>query len=136
MGFNPRLAPYSLIQVMDNDVNAADEYFTIFRFPVAGRVLDAWTCNTENIATTTNTLALMLMQFSTAATPAVVGTLGSWAAGTTWVADTPRQMTMTSVGSTAQFTPGQYIRLYYDEATTGLWTEMSIQIDYVLGYDV
>lgn len=136
MGFNPRLAPYSLVQVMDNDAATASEYFTIFRFPVAGRVLDAWACDTAGIAATTNTLALMLMQFSTAAAPAVVGTLGSWAAGTTWVADTPRQMSMTSVGSTAQFTAGQYIRLYYAEVTTGLWTEMNIQIDYILGYDV
>ena len=135
MGFNPRLAPYSFIEVMEGDP-AADEIFTLFRFPVAGRVLDAWATNTTGIATSTNTLALLLLKYSSAATPVVQGTLGSWAAGTTWVEDVPRQMTTTSLGSTAQFVAGEWVRLTYDETSSGTWTEMGIQVDYILGYDV
>ena len=84
----------------------------------------------------TGPIALTLLQFSTAAVPLVVATLGSWVAGATWAVDVPRQMTLTSQGSTAQFSAGQWVRLSYVEATTGLWTEMGFQIDYVLGYDV
>ncbi len=135
MGFNPRLAPYSFIEQFDNDP-AADEIFSLFRFPVAGRVLDAYATNSTGIAASTDTVALLLLKYSSAATPAVQGTLGSWAAGTTWVEDVPRQMTMTSVGSTAQFVAGEWVRLNYDEETTGTWTEMGFQVDYVLGYDV
>ncbi len=135
MGFNPRLAPYSLTQVFDADPGA-DEVFHIFRFPVAGRVIDAYATNTAAIATATDTLALTLLQFSSAATPLVVSTIGSWVAGSTWAVDVPRQMALTSQGSTAQFSAGQWVRLNYDEATTGTWTEMGFQIDYVLGYDV
>ncbi len=135
MGFNPRLAPYSLMEVTQHNPGA-DEIMTLFRFPVAGRVLDAYATNSTGIATSTNTLALMLLKYSSAGTPVLQGTLGSWAAGTTWIEDIPRQMTMTSVGSTAQFVAGEWIRLDYDEESSGTWLEMGIQIDYVLGYDV
>ncbi len=97
MGFNPRLAPYSLTQVFDADPGA-DEVFHIFRFPVAGRVIDAYATNTAAIATATDTLALTLLQFSSAATPLVVSTIGSWVAGSTWAVDVPRQMALTSQG--------------------------------------
>lgn len=132
--FNPRLAPYSLTFVFAHDPGA-DEAFSIFRFPVAGKVLDAYATNTAAVATATNTLTLNLAKFSSAATPVVAGTLGSWAAGSTWAVDIPRQMTMTSFGSTALFAAGEWLRLNYDEATTGTWTEMGFQVDYVLGYD-
>lgn len=133
MGFNPRLAPYTLTEVFGHDP-AADEVFSIFRFPVAGEVLDAYATNTAAIATATNTLALFLVKFSSAATPVVQGTLGSWAAGSTWAADVPRQMTKTTFGSTALFTAGEWVRLSYDETSTGTWTELGFQMDYVLGY--
>jgi hypothetical protein len=68
MGFNPRLAPYTLNHVWTHDP-AADEAFSLFRFPVAGQVLDAYATNTAAIATATNTLALRLAKFSSAATP-------------------------------------------------------------------
>ena len=134
MGFNPRLAPYSLTYIFDADP-AADEIFTLFRFPVAGKVLGAYATNTAAIATATNTLALYLTKLSSAATPVLAGTLGSWAAGSTWAVDIPRNMTMTAFGSTALFAAGEWLRLSYDEATTGTWTEMGLQVDYVLGYD-
>lgn len=135
MGFNPRLAPYTIQQIFMADPGAS-EVFHIYRFPVAGRVIDAWATNAGAVATATNTLQLNLQQFSTAAVPLVVGTIGSWAAGSTWAADTPRQMSMTSHGSTACFATGQWLRLYYIEATTGTWTNLGFQFDYILGYDV
>lgn len=135
MGFNPRLAPFSVTEVFDADP-AADEIFTILRFPVAGRVIGAYATNTAAIATATNTLALYLEKYSSAATPVLQGSLGSWAAGSTWAVDIPRTMTMTSFGSTALFAAGEWVRLSYDETTTGTWTELGFQVDYVLGYDV
>jgi hypothetical protein len=134
MGFNPRLAPYTLNHVWTHDP-AADETFTLYRFPVQGRVIGAYATNTAAIATATNTLALQLAKYSSAATPVVQGTLGSWAAGSTWAVDVPRSMTMTSFGSTALFAAGEWLRLDYDETSTGTWTEMGFQVDYVLGYD-
>lgn len=134
MGFNPRLAPYTINHVWTHDP-AADEVFSLFRFPVAGKVLDAYATNTAAIATATNTLHMYLCKYSSDATPTNQGTLGSWAAGSTWAVDVPRQMTMTAFGSTALFTAGQWVRLHYDETTTGTWTEMGFQFDYVLGYE-
>lgn len=135
MGFNPRLAPYTYVHVWTHDP-AADEVFSLYRFPVAGRVLGGYATNTAAIATATNTLALYLAKYSSAATPVVQGTLGSWSAASTWAVDIPKTMTMTSFGSTALFAAGEWVRLAYDETSTGTWTEMGFQFDYVLGYDV
>lgn len=134
MGFNPRLAPYTLNMVWTHDPGA-DEIFSLFRFPEEGKVLDAYATNTAAIATATNTLALYLTKYSSAATPVLQGTLGSWAAGSTWAVDVPRRWTQTSLGSTALFAAGEWVRLSYDETSTGTWTEMGFQFDYVLGYD-
>lgn len=114
---------------------AADVTFHLMRFPTAGKVLAAYAANDAAIATATNTLALRLLKYSSAATPAVQGTLGSWAAGSTWAADVPRTMTMTALGSTALFAAGEHVYLNYDETATGTWTRLSLNIDYVLGYD-
>lgn len=134
MGFNPRLAPYSQSVVFAHDP-AADESFNILRFPVAGQVVGAYATNTAAIATATNTLALYLVKNSTAAANTIQGTLGSWAAGATWAADTTREMTMTSFGSTALFAAGEKVTLEYDETSTGTWTELGFQVDYILGYE-
>lgn len=135
MGFNPRLAPYTHSFVFAHDP-AADEIFTLFRFPTEGRVLNAYATNTAAIATATNTLALFLTKASSAAAYTAQGTLGSWAAGSTWAVDTTRTMTLTSFGSTALFSAGEKVGLHYDETSTGTWTEMGFQVDYILGYDV
>ena len=134
MGFNPRLAPYSQSFVFAHDP-AADERFTILRFPTAGQVIGAYATNTAAIATATNTLALYLVKLSTAAAEIVQGTLGSFAAGSTWAVDTQRSMTMTAFGSTALFAAGEKLSLFYDETSTGTWTELGFQVDYVLGYE-
>lgn len=134
MGFNPRLGPYSISEVFGHDP-AADEVFTVFKFPTAGQVLNSYATNTAAIATATNTLALYLVKASTAAANTVQGTLGSWAAGSTWAVDTTRAMTKTSFGSTALFAAGEKVLLSYDETTTGTWTELGWQLDYVLGYE-
>lgn len=134
MGFNPRLAPYSLSYVFTHDP-AADESFTLLEFPVAGQVVGAHATNTAAIATATNTLALRLVKNSTAAANTIQGTLGSWAAGATWAVDTTRDMTFTSFGSTALFAAGEKLTLEYDETSTGTWTELGFQVNYVLGYE-
>lgn len=134
MGFNPRLAPYSQSFVFAHDP-AADEVFTLLRFPAAGQVIGAYATNTAAIATATNTLALFLAKASTALANTVQGTLGSWAAGSTWAVDTTRAMTMAAFGSTALFAAGEKLLLKYDETSTGTWTEMGVQVDYILGYE-
>lgn len=128
------MAPYSLQAVFDADP-AADVTVELFRFPTQGKVLAAYATNDAAIATATNTLALYLAKFSSAATPVVQGTLGSFAAGSTWAADIPRTMTMAAFGSTALFASGEHVRLIYDETSTGTWTRLNLQVDYVLGYD-
>lgn len=132
--FNPRLAPYSLSFIFGHDP-AADESFNVYRFPVAGQVIGAYATNTAAIATATNTLALRLVKNSTALANTIQGTLGSWAAGSTWAVDTTRAMTLTSYGSTALFAAGEKVTLEYDETSTGTWTELGLQMDYVLGYE-
>lgn len=135
MGFNPRLAPYTYNRVWTHDP-AADEIFTLFRFPAAGEVLAAYATNTAAIHASgggTNNLALYLVKYSSATTPVVQGTLGSWSAAATWAVDVPRTMTITAFGSTAQFTAGEWVMLSYDETNLGTWTEMGFQFDYVLG---
>ena len=134
MGFNPRLAPHTLSFVFTHDP-AADESFTVFKFPTAGQVISAYATNSAPIATATNTLALRLVKNSTAAANTIQGTLGSWAAGSTWATDTTRAMTLTAFGSTALFAAGEKVTLEYDETSTGIWTEMGVQFDYVLGYE-
>src|SRR5688572_27257102 len=127
MGFNPRLAPYTINHVWTHDP-AADEVFSLFRFPVAGRVISAYATNTAAIATATNTLSLHLAKYSSAATPVAQGTLGSWTAASTWAVDVPRAMTMVAFGSTALFSAGEWLRLFYNETSTGTWTEMGFQV--------
>lgn len=135
MGFNPRLAPYTVSEVFCHDP-AADEVFSIFRFPSAGIVLNAYATNTATIVAGAGTnLALYLTKYSSAATPVVQGTLGSWTATAAWGVDVPRTMTKTSFGSTALFSSGEWVRLSYDEAGDALWTEMGFQVDYMLGYE-
>lgn len=137
MGFNPILAPKTFNHVWTHDP-AADETFTLFRFPVAGKVLGAYATNTAAVTASgsgTNYFHLYLAKYSSAATPVVQGTLGSWAAASTWSVDVPRTMTMTAFGSTALFAAGEWVRLVYDENDLGVWTEMGMQVDYVLGHD-
>lgn len=137
MGFNPRLAPMTKTFVFAHDP-AADEVFTLFRFPVAGQVISAYATNTDAIQASgsgTNNLALFLAKYSSATTPLVQGTLGSWSAAATWAVDVPRAMTLTSFGSTALFSAGEWLRLAYDETDLGTWTELGLQFDYILSHE-
>ena len=134
MGFNPRLAPYSFTFKVEADP-AADVTQQMFRFPTTGKYLTAWATNDAAIATVTNTVAVFLEKTSSAATPVLQGTLGSFAANATWAADIPRQAVKTAFGSTALFAANENIRFKYDEVTTGVLTRAVFQVDYVLGYD-
>lgn len=133
MGFNPRLAPYSINFKVEADP-AADVTQFLFRFPSEGKFLAAYAANDAAIATATNTVAVFLeKRNSTGATNQ--GTLASFAAGATWAADTPRTATKTAFGSTALFAAGETVYFKYDETSTGLLTRAVFQVDYVLGYD-
>lgn len=135
MGFNPRLAPRTINHVWTHDP-AADEVFSLFRFPAVGVVSAAYATNSASVVAGVGTnLAIYLVKYSSAATPAAQGTLGSWAASTAWGVDIPRTMTMTAFGSTALFAAGEWVRVSYDETATGTWTEMGFQFDYFLGDD-
>src|SRR5687768_10639065 len=114
MAFNPRLAPYSLTYLFAHDP-AADDRFVLLKFPAAGKVLAAYATNTAAIATATNTLSLHLAKCSSAHAETVQGTIGSWAAGSTWAVDTTRAMTMAAFGSTALFAAGEKLVLLYNE---------------------
>jgi hypothetical protein len=135
MGFNPRLGPYSLTYLFEGTTPGADEIFELYRFPVAGQFINAYATNSSAIATATNTLALFVTKSSSAATPVIQGTLASFAAGVDWVADITRTGTKTAFGSTALAVAGEHVKLEYDETSTGTWTEMGFQVDYVLGYE-
>lgn len=135
MGFNPRLAPQTVSHVWTHDP-AADEIFSLFRFPAVGVVQGAYATNSATIIAGAGTnLALYLTKYSNAATPVLQGTLGSWSASTAWGVDIPRSMTMTSFGSTALFAAGEWCNVSYDETGTATWTEMGFQVDYFLGDD-
>lgn len=133
MGFNPLLAPYTINGVWTHDP-AADEVFTLFRFPAAGLVHGAYATNTAAVHAEgggTNFIALYLEHYSSAATPVLLGTVGSWSSAT-WAVDVPRAMTMAAYGSTVLCSSGQWLRLKYDESDLGVWTEMGWQVDYAL----
>jgi hypothetical protein len=135
MGFNPIFAPYSVGHVFAADP-AADESFSILRFPAIGFVQSAYVTNTATVVAGAGTsLALRLTKYSNAATPVLQGTLGAWASSAAWGVDIPKAMTVTSFGSTALFAAGEWVRLDYDETATGTWTELGFQCTYVLGTD-
>ena len=53
MGFNPRLAPYSIItEIFDVDP-AADKIYSVFRFPTQGKFLNAFIASDVAVATVT-----------------------------------------------------------------------------------
>ena len=132
MAFTPRLAPYSTTFKVEADP-AADVTQVMFRFPVAGKFLAAYAANDAAIATATNTVAVFLEKRSTAGV--LQGTLASFAAGSTWAADTIRTATIPAFGSTALFAAGEQLWYKYDEVTTGVLTRAVFQVDYMLGYD-
>ena len=123
MGFNPRLAPYSVSTSFFDVDPAADKEYMWFRFPVTGKFLGAQGCSDAAIATATNMVAVYVTKYTGGTT--LAGTLASFAAGATWAADTMRTATVTSFGSTALFAAGEWVRLSYDETgCCGFWTEL------------
>ena len=132
MGFNPRLAPYSIAtEIFDVDP-AADKIYKVLRFPTQGKFINAYITNDAAVATATNTVAVFITKYSGTS---LQGTLASFAAGSTWAADVTRTGTKTALGSTALFAAGESIAISYDESTTGLLTDAFLQLDYILGYD-
>jgi hypothetical protein len=133
MGFNPKLAPYSVTLLGFNSDPAADKVYTWFRFPERGMFVGGFACNDAAIATATNMVACFLVKYATDGTTEQ-GTIGSVAETSTWAAGVPRAWTVTSFGSTAHFAQSECVMLKYDEITTGLLADATFQLDYVLGY--
>lgn len=133
MGFNPRLAPYSIAGEFFDVDPAADKEYQWFRFPVAGQFVGASGASDVAVATATNTVAAYITAYTGGTT--LAGTCASFAAGSTWAADVIRTATKTAFGSTHIFAAGDTLGLKYDETTSGLLTDATFQIDYVLGYE-
>jgi hypothetical protein len=133
MGFNPRLAPYSVTLFGFESDPAADKNFAWFKFPERGMVTGGFACNDANITGTTNMVGAYLYKYATDGTT-LQGTIGSVAEGASWAADVPRPWVITSFGSTAHFAQNEVVALVYDETTTALFNDSTFQLDYVLGY--
>lgn len=142
MGFNPRLAPYSVTyQINAFDVASATVDIDWFRFPFAGEILAAYAAVGTNIPTdTTTALTTLAIGKSAAGTGAYaaassrVVTAGSNGAST-W--DNTTQYTLTN-GDTAavQFDAGDWamIRRVFVH-TSGVVRQTSVQMDYVIGHE-
>jgi len=133
MGFNPKLAPYSVtIMAFDSDA-AGDKEYAWFRFPEPGMFVSGFGTNDANIAATSNTVAAYIVKYATDGTTEQ-GTVGSLAAGSSWAAGVPRPWVVTTFGSTAHFAQNEVVTLKYVEFTSGLCNDATFQLDYVIGY--
>ena len=142
MGFNPRLAPYTITFNQSNVFEVTDATVDMdwFRFPFAGEVLSAYAAVDTNIETDTatalTTVAIGKSAAGTGAYQAVSSrVVTANAAGSTW--DNLVQYTLSNSSSVAtmQFAAGDWamIRRIFIH-TTGGSRALSIQMDYVLGH--
>lgn len=144
MGFNPRLAPYSVSFFADNVFEVASATVDVdwFRFPFAGEVLSAYATVGVNIATdTTTALTTVAIAKSLAGTGAYqvaasrVVTAGANGAST-WDPTTQYTLTNNTTVASVQFAAGDWVMVrrvivHSSGATRG---PMVVQMDYVLGY--
>jgi len=133
MGFNPKLAPYSVNLFGFETDPAEDKVYTWFKFPEAGMFIGGFACNDAAIATATDMVAAFVVKYATDGTTEQ-GTLGSVAQTSTWAAGVPRTWSVTAFGSTAHFAQNECVMLKYDELTNGLCADATFQLDYVIGY--
>ena len=145
MGFNPRLAPYTVTFNQDNvfEVTNATVDMDWFRFPFAGQLLAAYAAVSGNIATdATTALTTVAIGKSLAGTGAYaaassrVVTAASEGAST-WDNLTQYTLTNSSTDSELKFAAGDWamIRRVFVHTAGGL-KGISIQMDYVIGYAV
>lgn len=145
MGFNPRLAPYTVTFNQDNvfEVASATVDQDWFRFPFAGQLLAAYAAVDTNIATdTTTAMTTLAIGKSLAGTGAYaaassrVVTAGSNGAST-WDPTTQYTLTNSTTASEIKFAAGDWamVRRVMVHTSGGL-RGMSLQMDYVIGYAV
>ncbi len=144
MGFNPRLAPYSLTFNQSNVFEVTDATVDMdwFRFPFAGELLAAYAATSGNIetdaATALTTVAIGKSVGGTggyAAAASRVNTAGS--TGSTWDNTTQYTLTNSSTASELKFAQGDWamIRRVFVHSSGGV-RGLNIQMDYVIGYSV
>ena len=143
MGFNPRLAPYSISYQQDPFLNGAGtDDVDWFRFPFAGELLSAYAAVQTNIATdTTTALTTVAIGKSDAGTGAYAAAssrvVTGAATGSTW--DNATQYTLANNGTLAnvQFAAGDWamIRIIQVQGASVTNNTLSVQMDYVIGHE-
>ena len=108
---------------------AADDDIALWRAPAACEIVGAYAMMTNILAADTANyfdLALYNGGASGTALTAMAGTIGGTGG---WVAGTPTPFSLTD-GTLAE---GEVVLLRYNEAGTGTFATMQVQLDYVLG---
>ena len=141
MGFNARLAPYT-VTFQTNALAEATGTHDIdwFRFPFAGELLAAYAATSENIATdTTTAITTLAVGKSLAGTGAYaaassrVNTAG--ATGSTYDNTTQYTLTNSTTIAEVRFAAGDWAMLRIINAhTSGGVRPLNVQMDYVIGY--
>ncbi len=142
MGFNPRLAPYTLTYQQDPFLNTTGtDDIDWFRFPFAGELLAAYGSVQSNIATDTTTaittLAVAKSDAGTGAYAVVasrVVTAGS-ASASTWDNATQYTLSNHSTLASRQFAAGDWAMIRIIQANTSSVNLVNVQMDYVIGHE-
>ncbi len=144
MGFNPRLAPYTVTYNQDVvfEVTNATVDMDWFRFPFAGQLLAAYAATSGNIATDTTTALTTVaigksLQGTGAYAAAASRVVTAAATGSTWDNTTQYTLTNSSTASELKFAAGDWAmlrRIFIH--STGTVKGLSVQMDYVIGYAV
>ena len=143
MGFNPRLAPYSLTYQQSIYLNTTGtDDIDWFRFPFAGELLAAYGSVQSNIATDATTA------LTTVAVGKSAGGTGAYAAASsrvvtansdgasTWDNTTQYTLANNATVANVQFAAGDWAMIRLINANTAAGANLiNIQMDYVLGHE-
>ena len=144
MGFNPRLAPYSVTYQTNPFAKAsATRDIDWFRFPFAGQLLSAYASVDTNIATDATTaittLSIGKSLAGTGAYAAVASRVVTAGADGASTYDNTTQYTLsvTSTGATKKFAAGDWamLRLIHVHSS-GAYRGLTVQMDYVIGHEI
>lgn len=143
MGFNPRLAPYTLTYQQNPFLNASGtDDIDWYRFPFAGELLAAYATVQSNIVTdTTTAITTLAVAKSAAGTGAYavvasrVVTAGSNGAST-WDNTTQYTLANHSTLASRQFAAGDWAMIRIINANSSAGANLvNVQMDYVLGHE-
>lgn len=141
MGFNARLAPYTLT-FQTNAMGEASGTHDIdwFRFPFAGELLAAYGAVGVNIATDTSTaITTLAVGKSLAGTGAYAAASSrvvvAAASGSTYDPTTQYTLTNSTTVSEVRFAAGDWamLRIINAQSSAGV-RPLTVQMDYVIGY--